>query len=179
MSSWVFGYGSLVWRPGFAFEERRPGWVSGWTRRFWQGSTDHRGVPGAPGRVVTLIRTPGHHCWGMAYRISDEVRHEVFEALDLREQGGYARHPVAIHTQRQQGGTPATLEGVVYLATRDNPCYLGDAPAADIARQIAASHGPSGSNREYLMRLAQALRDWGEDDPHVFELEGLVSELGE
>jgi cation transport regulator ChaC len=170
VSGWVFGYGSLVWRPDFPFEERRPGWVSGWTRRFWQASTDHRGTPAAPGRVVTLVEAAGMRCWGMAYRISAEVREAVFAHLDHREKGGYERHAVAIHSDTGQ----AAVQGVVYLATAENPHYLGDAPLASIAAQIAVSHGPSGPNSEYLLRLAATLRDHGEHDEHVFALERLL-----
>jgi len=67
---WIFGYGSLVWRPSFPHRERRPAILSGFARRFWQGSTDHRGVPGAPGRVVTLVAEAGAECWGMVYAVA-------------------------------------------------------------------------------------------------------------
>jgi cation transport protein ChaC len=78
---WVFGYGSLVWRPDFPFAESRIATIEGWERRFWQGSTDHRGVPDAPGRVVTLVEAPGAVCWGRAYLIGASSRDEVTQML--------------------------------------------------------------------------------------------------
>ncbi|MEO0420920.1 MAG: gamma-glutamylcyclotransferase [Pseudomonadota bacterium] len=172
-SCWVFGYGSLVWRPDFPFEERRSGWIEGWARRFWQGSTDHRGVPGRPGRVVTLIPSPGDRCWGVAYRISDDVRHAVFDRLDYREKGGYERDEVIVHVSSPgQGGE--LLRAVVYHAAADNPEYLGHAPTPEIARQILLAEGPSGSNRDYLFQMAEALRSAEEEDTHVFALERAV-----
>lgn len=170
---WVFGYGSLIWRPDFPFAEQRAGFVSGWARRFWQGSTDHRGVPGSPGRVVTLVRDMAERTWGTAYRIDPAQREDVLSHLDYREKGGYAREDVAFH----HGG--GQLTAMMYLATPDNPNYLGPAPAQAIARTISNSHGPSGPNREYLLRLAEALREMGADDPHVFELEQLVRGSGD
>lgn len=161
-SVWLFGYGSLIFKAGFDYIERRPARISGWARRFWQGSHDHRGTPDAPGRVLTLIEQPGAICQGMAYRIAPEV----FKPLDVREKNGYLR----LATQLTFiDGSKAT--GVVYMAGSDNEAYLGDAPDAEIAAQVAASNGPSGPNRDYVLNLAKALRELGYDDPHVFSIE--------
>lgn len=153
---WIFGYGSLVWRPAFPRETSRAAWVRGWRRRFWQGSTDHRGVPGAPGRVVTLVPERSDRvCWGMAYRIAPEDAPAVLAVLDEREQGGYERLEVELHFP---GDLAAGIRGLMYVATEANPSYLGPAPLDAIARQVISSHGPSGSNPEYVVRLADALR---------------------
>lgn len=171
MSLWVFGYGSLVFRPAFEHARREPGWLSGYTRRFWQGSTDHRGVPGAPGRVVTLVPDPSERCWGMAYLVRDAQQDAVLAALDHREQGGYERHelPVELHTGE-------VVEALVYVATPQNAEYLGEAPLEEIAAHIRRSQGPSGSNADYLLGLAAALREHGARDAHVEALAQLLVE---
>jgi cation transport regulator ChaC len=166
---WLFGYGSLIWRPDFPYLDRRPARVAGWSRRFWQGSHDHRGVPHAPGRVVTLVPDPTALCEGMAYRIEREVRDATFAQLDHREKNGYERHDAVLEFR-----DGATERGIVYIATHDNHAFLGPAPAHEIAAQIHASAGPSGRNREYLVALAVALRELGVEDPHVAELESLL-----
>lgn len=162
--TWVFGYGSLIWRQDFPFLEARRASIRGWERRFWQGSHDHRGIPEAPGRVVTLIESPSAVCQGRAFL----VQPEVFEHLDYREKNGYQRHAVTIEF------SDASEPGVVYIARTDNHAFLGDAPLAEIAAQISRAEGPSGRNVDYLRRLAQALREMQEDDPHVFELERML-----
>lgn len=168
---WIFGYGSLIWRPSFPFAERRAAFVPGWARRFWQGSTDHRGVPGAPGRVVTLVRDPGGRCAGAAYRIESGDAEEVLRHLDHREKGGYARREVELHASANGA---AFADGLLYLATPENPNYLGPAPLHEIAAQVRGAAGPSGPNVEYVLRLATELRRMGESDAHVFALEALL-----
>lgn len=167
---WLFGYGSLIWKADFDYLERRPAAITGWARRFWQGSHDHRGTPEAPGRVATLTRAEGAVCHGMAYRITPEV----LAPLDVREKNGYLREKVTL-TFLDETGNPdadqAPSEGLIYLASEDNPAFLGDAPLADIAQQIAQAHGPSGPNSAYLLNLAQALRELGTEDAHIFALE--------
>ncbi len=171
MSAWIFGYGSLIWRPDFPFVERRTAAIRGWSRRFWQGSTDHRGVPGDPGRVVTLIREEGAECWGRAYRIESGNGDEIFDRLAYREKGGYDRITLDLHFSTAQA---EQVSGFVYFANPENPNWLGPAPLPDIARQVRRSHGPSGANIDYVLQLAAALRGMGVEDEHVFALADLV-----
>ncbi|MBL9102557.1 MAG: gamma-glutamylcyclotransferase [Myxococcales bacterium] len=175
---WLFGYGSLVWRPAFDHLERRPAFIDGWARRFWQGSPDHRGLPEDPGRVVTLISAPAARCHGVAYRIAADAAAEVFAGLDHRERGGYASLALPVHFTDPRGEPLGeSAEARMYLATADNPHFLGDAPLPAIAAHIVRCHGPSGANLDYLLRLAEALRELGADDDHVFTLERLARAL--
>ena len=157
-SVWLFGYGSLIYKVDFPYIERKPATISGWSRRFWQGSHDHRGTPESPGRVLTLIETPGETCTGMAYRVSPAV----FEHLDHREKNGYLRFFTSM--QFQDGSQE---DGLVYIASSDNAAFLGEAPLDEIATHIAKSRGPSGDNSEYLLKLSDGLRQLGVKDPHV------------
>jgi cation transport regulator ChaC len=165
---WLFGYGSLIWKADFAYIERRPARIRDWSRRFWQGSHDHRGTPDSPGRVLTLVPDPGAVCTGMAYLITPEV----FDHLDLREKNGYLRHVTKLEFDRGD-----SAEGLVYIATDTNAAWLGPLSEADIARHIANAEGPSGRNRDYLTHLADALRELGSDDAHVFAIEKHLDDL--
>jgi cation transport regulator ChaC len=167
-SVWLFGYGSLIYKADFPYLQRRPASIAGWTRRFWQGSHDHRGTPDAPGRVVTIIEEAGAICHGMAYLVTPEV----FTHLDHREKNGYLRLaiPIAFDDVDQ-------VEGLVYIATPDNTAFLGAASEQEIARHIARSAGPSGPNSDYLNHLASALRELGRHDQHVFDIERHLAAL--
>ncbi len=163
---WLFAYGSLIWRPDFDRLAEMPARAVGWSRRFWQGSHDHRGTAEAPGRVVTLVRDLASHCDGVAYQLDPQVLAATFSVLDHREKNGYER--VEIELELADG---KALQAITYLAAPDNFAWLGPAPVEDIARQIATSHGPSGSNLEYLVGLGDALRGRGWSDSHVFAIE--------
>ncbi len=167
-SVWLFGYGSLIWKADFPFLERRPASIAGWSRRFWQGSHDHRGTETAPGRVVTLVADAGAVCHGMAYLVTPEE----FAHLDHREKNGYLR--LATEIVFEDGGA---AEGLVYIATHENAAFLGPASESEIARQIAGARGPSGPNSDYLLALAQALRELGRHDEHVHAIEAHLRAL--
>ncbi|MGF1508627.1 MAG: gamma-glutamylcyclotransferase [Myxococcota bacterium] len=168
---WIFGYGSLVWKPSIPFDESRSARIFGFIRRFYQGSVDHRGVPKFPGRVVTLLEEPDGEVWGRAYRIPGPRRGDVLDSLDHREKGGYTRYIVDIDIEP---GSGRTERGLVYVAHPKNRNYAGPESIEQIAEVVRSAHGPSGPNDEYVLRLAEALRAMGAEDPHVFALEEAV-----
>lgn len=168
---WIFAYGSLIFRPNFPCVRREPGYIEGYERRFYQGSTDHRGVPGAPGRVATLVSSPGARCFGVAYCVADDHTDEVLEQLDIREQGGYARFLLPVTSPL---GDLVVSEALTYLAMTGNPNYLGEASVDDIARQVVRTGGPSGSNADYVLQLHAALQSYGVVDEHVAEVADAV-----
>lgn len=166
---WIFAYGSLIFRPDFPWIERRRAYVRGWERRFWQGSPDHRGVPEAPGRVVTLVA--GKLCGGCAYRIDPSGSGAILEALDAREQAGFERTSVDL-LDAPEGQTFGNA--ITWIAGQDNAHFLGPLPEAEIAAIIRARRGPSGANAEYALRLRDALRALEITDEHVETIASLL-----
>ena len=162
---WIFGYGSLIWRPGFAYVERRRAIAHGWARRFWQKSTDHRGTADAPGRVVTMVPCPGARTVGAAFRVAAADADAIVAELDVREQQGYERVELDVELD---GG--AVARAITYVAPVGNPYFTGGEPAAAIAAIVRVAHGPSGANVEYARRLAAALEELDADDAHVDEI---------
>ncbi|KAG9242398.1 ChaC-like protein-domain-containing protein [Calycina marina] len=184
---WVFGYGSLIWKPPPHFDRRVPGYVTGYVRRFWQASEDHRGTPEAPGRVVTLIERsfwetlPDWHpsgsdkVWGTAYRIEAAKVQEVQKYLDIREINGYTIHYTPFHPA---DGT-SDIKTLVYIGTPENEQFMGPQEPQVLAEHIYRSIGPSGLNRDYLLSLETALNGLSPDsgDGHITELANRVREI--
>jgi hypothetical protein len=138
-SVWLFGYGSLIFKADFPYIERRPASIAGWTRRFWQGSHDHRGTEAAPGRVATLVEQAGAHTAGMAYLITPEV----FAHLDHREKNGYLR------------GTTSGRRNALQSISPKRPLLSRSCPAAPpFCEALADQVGPHALPAHALAEIA-------------------------
>ena len=143
---WVFGYGSLMWRPGFTPAEIRPATLRGYRRCFCITSVHHRGSPERPGLVLGLDR--GGMCRGLALRVTAADANATLANLRAREQvnGVYREARVAVTLE----GSSEPVEAIAYIAERAHPSYAGRLPVAVQARIIRAARGLSGANLEYL-----------------------------
>lgn len=141
--------------------------------------------------MVTLIPSQNDEdiVYGVAYKIADHQRDDVIKHLDFREKNGYVRHSVTfypfsmIHTEQESHANGEHVKIikniVIYVATEDNESFAGHRnDINDIVNQIYEAHGPSGSNREYVYRLADAMRDLFPHhyDDHLYELEKMLKE---
>lgn len=169
---WLFGYGSLIWRPDLPFRERRAARVGGWARRFWQASWDHRGTPESPGRVVTLVESPGGTLWGVAYAIAAADWPEVLVGLEHREQAGYRRlvMTAGLAEGERAGAVVTEVPVEVFIGGADRAEFIGPEAPDATAAIVRQSHGPSGANVDYVLALERALSELGVRDPDVAEI---------
>ena len=160
---WVFGYGSLMWRPGFAFVERQPAVIHGRRRAFCIYSVHHRGTPARPGLVLGLA--PGGSARGAALRVAEADWEETYAYLREREQPTETYFE-AWATVRLPGGAP--VRALVFLSDLKHPQWAGDLSLEAQARLIAGATGLSGRNVDYLRDLVVHLRAEGVAD-HTME----------
>ncbi|XP_074632265.1 putative glutathione-specific gamma-glutamylcyclotransferase 2 [Acropora palmata] len=177
---WIFGYGSLIWKPDFEFEDCVVGHIQGFVRRFWQGSTWHRGNAKKPGRVATLVEDKQGQVWGVAYKVSKQNVERALGKLYEREisLGGYQLLQMSFSCNEKPSHTFVVM---VYIAKPENPLYLGPATPEQLVTEIASAEGHAGHNAEYVIRLADFMREKVPDfeEEHLFELEKLLrKELG-
>ncbi|KAK2982882.1 hypothetical protein RJ640_003538, partial [Escallonia rubra] len=181
MVFWVFGYGSLVWNPGFQYDEKVVGFIRDYRRVFDLACIDHRGTPEHPARTCTLERKDGSICWGAAYCVRGGLEKEraAMEYLEHRE-CEYDQKTKVDFYKEGDSLQPAITGIIVFTSTPDkesNKYYLGPAPLEDMARQIATAFGPCGNNRDYIFLLEKAMFDMGHEDDMVIELANEVRKV--
>ncbi len=168
---WIFGYGSLMWRPGFEFEEAIPARLTGYRRGFYVYSTNHRGTAKRPGLVLGLDR--GGVCDGVAFRVS---------ATHARATGAYLRAREQVHGVYRETLVPVTLHEAnhrevlaqAYIVERAHPSYTGALPLHVQANLIRGARGVSGANLDYLVNTLSRLETLGIDEPELRRLMTLI-----
>ncbi|MBZ9843696.1 gamma-glutamylcyclotransferase [Mesorhizobium sp. CA5] len=162
---WVFGYGSLIWRPGFAHVETRRARLYGYRRSLCVYSFVHRGTRARPGLVLGLDR--GGSCIGLAYRVPGNLRDEVLSYLREREL------VTSVYLERildvRLGGGGA-VEAVAYTVDRQHEQYAGALDADHAARIVRGAVGQSGRNEDYLLSTLEHLEALGIRDHWLEEV---------
>jgi glutathione-specific gamma-glutamylcyclotransferase len=168
---WVFGYGSLIWKPGFPFAEQRRATLVGFHRALCIFSVRYRGTPAFPGLVFGL--DAGGFCDGVAFRVASENVVATERYLRDREQvtGAYQAQRRLVELAHSGG----EVRALCFIANRFHPQYAGGLPVAAQVRVVRASKGVSGLNADYVMSTADHLHDLGIRDRHVAHL---ASRLG-
>ena len=170
---WVFGYGSLMWNPGFAFTERQQARLAGYRRSFCMWSIHHRGTVQKPGLVLALDLRDGAHCDGVAFAVAPGEEDATMAYLREREliSSAYLEmvHEITLSDGRK-------VEAVVYVTDENHEQYCAGLPLKRQAEIIASAHGDRGPNREYLANTVAHMRELGISDR---DLEWLNANVGE
>jgi cation transport protein ChaC len=155
---WVFAYGSLMWRPGFPYEEVLHARLTGWQRAFCIYSRYHRGSPRRPGLVLGLDR--GGLCEGMAFRVGVAAAPATLRYLREREQIISVYREAFVPVTLLKAGYPE-VAALTFLVERAHPSYAGRLPLVEQARLIRGASGLSGGNIDYLANTLAHLKELG------------------
>jgi len=175
---WVFGYGSLMWRPGFEFLERVPARLIGLHRALCVYSFVHRGTPERPGLVLGLDR--GGMCRGIAFRVAAAARTQTIAYLRAREQVT----TVYLETVRRialEDKAQRQVRALCFIVDRSHVQYAGRLSLSQRVHLVRQGHGRSGANRDYVIETVQALETLGyrETDLHLLAARLLSTHQGE
>ena len=171
---WVFGYGSLIWQPGFDFADRRVATLKGYRRAFCMSSIVYRGTPEAPGLVLALDRGDGAgSCVGVAYQVAAEGAAATLAYLRKRELVSYAYLEARLPIELEDG---TGVEALTYVSNPAHAQYRGGLSLEAQAEVIARAVGPKGPNRDYLVNTVESLEALGLHDPDLARLAELVRE---
>jgi len=163
---WVFGYGSLVWKPELEFDTRVPARVFGYHRRLCLRSVRYRGTFECPGVVAGLDR--GGCCAGLAYRVAPERLRAQLERLWEREMFMGSYDARWLRAQRLDGA--GAIQTLAFVVRPDAPNYAGRLGDDELIDILTRSCGYYGTSLDYLLRTVEALRAHGVADPHLERL---------
>ena len=168
---WVFGYGSLMWRPGFEFEERMPARLVGEHRALCVYSFVHRGTPEKPGLVLGLDR--GGACRGIAFRVGEKKRAATVAYLREREQvtSVYREVMRAVWLENE---ARRRVSALAYVVDRGHVQYAGRLSLAEQHRHVLQGHGQSGANRDYVISTVKAIEAEGFRDGPLHQLASML-----
>ena len=172
--TWIFGYGSLLWNPGFHIADRRLARLNGYRRAFCMRSIHHRGTPQNPGLVLALDEDADAWCDGVALQLVQESAYSDLETLRERELVSSAYLEQIVELEMTGG---ECLSALAYVIDRNHVQYCGRLPLDEQARIIAIARGGRGTNREYLESTVARLRQLGISDPELENLDVLVGNL--
>ena len=171
---WVFGYGSLVWNPGFPVAEQQIARLDGFHRSFCMRSIHHRGTEDNPGLVLALDRARASFCNGVAFRVDAEHAVATLQGLRDREliSSAYLEAELPIHLNDGR-----EVQSVTYIIDSDHVQYCGQMPLEEQAQIIATAVGGRGPNTEYLFNTADHLAELGLEDSDLNWLSNRVRAL--
>ncbi|MHA1190114.1 MAG: gamma-glutamylcyclotransferase [Alphaproteobacteria bacterium] len=159
---WIFGYGSLMWRPGFSHIDVQPGYLAGLHRTFCVYSWVHRGTQASPGLVLGLDR--GGACRGVAFQIDAGKQAETIAYLREREQVTN----VYLEQNRQvRLADGRSVSAITYVVDRSHAQYAGRLDLDAQLALVSKASGQSGENRDYILRTAEHLAELGIKDSHL------------
>jgi cation transport protein ChaC len=167
---WVFGYGSLMWNPGFEYEERQPAHLFGFRRSLCVRSWVHRGTEEKPGLVLGLDR--GGSCRGVAFRVAPQAQDAVVDYLRERE---LVTHVYKERTLPATLGDGRRVSTLTYICDRAHHQFAGSLSVDEAARTISTAVGKSGHNMDYVRNTLSHLREMGIRD-HWLEDVGRTAE---
>lgn len=173
-SLWVFGYGSLIWHPGFPVAEQRIARLDGWHRSFCMRSIHHRGTEDHPGLVLALDRAAGAACNGVAFRVTPGAEEETLASLRERELVSSAYLETDLTVTFADGGGVSAL---TYVIDPQHVQYCGGLPLEEQAQIILSAIGGRGPNRDYLFSTVEHLHRLCIADPDLDWLAARVRDL--
>jgi cation transport protein ChaC len=168
---WVFGYGSLMWRPGFEFTEQVPARLIGEHRALCVYSFDHRGTPEKPGLVLGLDR--GGACRGVAFRVAAKQRGDTIDYLRSREQTTHVYREV-MRSVWLEDEARQRVSALAYVVDRGHVQYAGRLSLTEQVRYVRQGHGRSGNNRDYVLSTVKSIEAQGFRDTQLHRLAALL-----